>query len=211
MIVPKEVEELTKQILGSNVRIKITKSPIIQAAYNGLHNKVILSRGLIEAYSSGYISLKDIEAILWHEHGERIYFSYTFNASRIMKRLIIPLCIFCVPIYLASKVANPLLTEIIKSLAWLIPLSYFFSSYNRLKECMCDINSAIKMKTTQFIINALSKREQYNMKIKTGLFSKLYDLFTEACFEHPSTYKRVELLKKLTQLCNKQHAKGLNS
>jgi len=211
MTVPKEIEKLTKQLFGKDVRISVTKNPTIQAGYRSLNNQVSFSKGFIEAYLKGYISLSDVRAILWHEHGEKIYFSYAFNTSRIMKRLIIPISILSIAIWLAFTASNKLIVEIIKNVVWLISLSYFISSFNIFKEYMCDIHSAIKMESTKFMINSLSKVAIYNKKIQKGLFYKLCSCLEELFLEHPRTHERITLLEALNAICDKPCIKGQSS
>ena len=74
MEIPGKIADLARRVFGEDIKLRLTKNPKIQAHYNPLGKTLNLSRGLIDAHNKGYMTLRDIEAVLWHEHGERAYY-----------------------------------------------------------------------------------------------------------------------------------------
>jgi len=197
MEAPEEVKKLAKQIFGKDVKLKITRDNIIQAEWWPLlGGKLKISKGLIKAYHNKYISLKDVEAILWHEHGEKTLYD-GIKLGFFLTALFIVLAIFIASIFLGIfgfTFYAILLFTISVSFFCGILVSFLCVVFplNKIKEHVCDLHSAINMASINPILSALLKSNEYNRIILQRKYKR---------FGRPSAQERIGFLKELTNIC----------
>jgi len=211
--IPVEIKQIIADIFGKNIEIKVKKDKYINAYYeckNGFE-QITITDGLIHAYRNGIISIKNIEAILWHEHGERQYYSRYPRKERLKCITSITAIITVALIIISYTKYIPLLL-LLSFTFFVLVMSVAFvncviAPLNQLKEYLCDVHSAINMHSTLIVVETLlklrehdekvklSKREMILEKIKQYTIEKIYD-------SHPSTEDRVKLLTELKNICN---------
>ena len=203
MEIPGEIVDLARRIFGEDIRLRLTKNPKIQAHYNPLGKTLNLSRGLMNAYNEGYVSLRDVEAILWHEHGERAYYKPRVG------RLILLLCLIAVASMAAAGwpfgrgSVRELVALCIPLLTFLVFMNSVYSPVNRAKELLCDLHAAVSMGSIRAIADSLSKAEAFNSSIRVSWFRRVRKRFMESLSEHPENSERIGFLREVEALCRR--------
>jgi len=203
MEIPEEIVDLARRIFGEDIKLRLNKNPKIQAHYNPLGKTLNLSRGLMNAYNEGYMTLKDVEAVLWHEHGERTYY------KPHVRRLILLLCLIAVASMAAAGwpfsrgAVRGLVALCIPLLTFLAFMNTIYSPVNRAKELLCDVHAAVGMGSIQAVADALSKAEGFNSSVQVSWFRRICDHFMESLSKHPENSERIGFLKEIETLCRK--------
>jgi len=204
-----EIRRLAERIFCGEARLKVIGGRLIQADYNPTTRTVRLTRGLVEAYRRGHITLRNVEAILWHEHGEKTYYKPRKLLAVLFLTLVAAVhIIFCiihlVVVYHMIWFTLGLLVGICLTMAC------FCSPLNRAKELLCDVHATVNMGSVKEFIATLSRIDKLNRDVKINPLSRFRGLFMEKlCGEHPETQERVRFLERLKKVCeNKGRASG---
>ena len=204
MEIPGEIVDLARRIFGEDIKLRLTKNPKIQAHYNPLGKTLNLSRGLIDAHNKGYMTLRDVEAILWHEHGESIYYRPRVRRLSLLLCLLIAISMAVTgwPIKPGASICMSLALGILLS-TFLVFMNSVYSPVNRAKELLCDVHAAVGMGSIQAVADSLSKAEDFNSSVQVSWFRRVCDRFMESLSEHPENSERIGFLREVEALCRR--------
>jgi len=204
MEIPEEIVDLARRIFGEDIKLRLNKNPKIQAYYNPLGGTLNLSRGLIKAYSEGHLSIRDLETVLWHEHGESMYYRPRVRRLSLLLCLLIAVSMAVTgwPIKPGASICMSLALGILLS-TFLVFMNSVYSPVNRAKELLCDVHAAVGIGSVQAVTDALSKIENLNSSVQVGWFWRACNRLTELFGEHPENRETIKFLREVEALCKR--------
>lgn len=163
-----------------------------------------LSRGLINAYNKRHMTLRDVETVLWHEHGESMYYKPRRGRLFLFICLLIAISMAVTgwPIKPGASICMSLALGILLS-TFLIFMNSVYSPLNRAKELLCDVHAAVGMGSVQAVTDALSKIENLNSSMQVGWFWRACNRLTELFAEHPENRETIKFLREIEALCKR--------